>query len=101
MAGVKGRSGMHGRQGRTTTSVRPLADQIGKLFEALSQKYPGLILQAEYLEIERCPGCGCISWQPYEITANNSEFEVVGREQVAGNPAQHSKNCASYNGEGT
>lgn len=104
MAGVKGRSGKHGKQGRKRTSFRQLGDGIGdEIAKFVSMLGESADITVGNIEIVRC-ACGAISISDYWLLAHahsplpepdsdGNIYPLLGRVDVKGTKPQHRKNC--------
>lgn len=80
MPGVKGRSGVHGKQGRRRTDFRGLA------LAGIDVDEP--TMSAADVTIWRCNNCKAVWWEPY------SENVVgVGEVHHQGTEPRHRKDC--------
>jgi hypothetical protein len=105
MPGKKGRTGVHGRQGRKRTSIRPLVAPPKEL-----QFDQPVIASADVYALGWCLHCGAAWWEGFTITYRNGKpneeedeqgnyFTVVGEEYRPGQPEVHYKRCPLHKKE--
>lgn len=105
MVAPTGRGGPGRGQGRSRTSLRTLADSIGKEIAAHAKMFgpEPVDIVVEGLAIERC-ACGALSHRGYRIVAHRHEalpepdaqgnlYPIVGSREVPGQPARHNGKC--------
>jgi hypothetical protein len=99
MAGVKGRTGTGGNQGRKQNSMRNLTARPKEL-----EFSEPVIAHADVYSLGWCLHCGAAWWEGFPITyrqgkPNDDEdeqgdfFSVVGEEWRPGQSEQHYKKC--------
>ncbi len=102
MAGVKGRTGTGGNQGRKQNSMRNLIARPKEL-----EFSEPVIAHADVYSLGWCLHCGATWWEGFEITyrqgkPNEEEdergnyFTVVGEETRPGQPEAHYRKCPLY-----
>lgn len=105
MAGVKGRSGAHGRQGRKKTDIRNLIARPKEI-----EFSEPVIAHADVYSLGWCLHCGAAWWEGFHITyrqgkpnaeedAEGNYWMVIGEEFRPGQPEVHYKKCPLHKKE--